>query len=83
MAWTKHGHHISGSVLSDDDLPIARMRCGGPGLCNACSKEASMYHNLANKKKNINDVVEAETPDDNKLAQNDSISLSTSKDDNA
>lgn len=42
-----------------------------------------MYHNLANKKKNINDVVEAETPDDNKLAQNDSISLSTSKDDNA
>lgn len=82
MAWTKHGHHISGSVLSDDDLPIARMRCGGPGLCNACSKEASMYHNLANKKKNINEAVEEGAPGD-KLAQNDSISLSTPKDDNA
>lgn len=51
MAWTKHGHHIPGSEMSEDRPPISR--CGGPGLCNACSKEASMYQNSVNKKKNI------------------------------
>lgn len=51
MAWTKHGHHIPGSEMSEDRPPIAR--CGGPGLCNACSKEASMYQNSVNKKENL------------------------------
>ena len=83
MAWTRHGHHIPGSELSEHDLPSLRMRCGGPGLCNDCSKEASMYQNSFNKKENINDVVEEDAPDDNKLVQSDPISFSTSKDDNA
>lgn len=37
--YTSHGHHIPGTVLDDNPPPIAR--CGGPGLCDACSKEAA------------------------------------------
>lgn len=42
MAFTSHGHHISGTVLDDtDDNQRVVARCGGPGLCEACSVEAT------------------------------------------
>ena len=32
MAWTRHGHHIPGTV-KDDDRPEKVARCGGPRMC--------------------------------------------------
>jgi len=40
--YTSHGHHINGTV-KDSGLhrpPVAR--CGGPGLCSVCSREATL-----------------------------------------
>lgn len=39
MAYTQHGHHIPGSPISTP-LPKTMARCGGCGLCQACSLEA-------------------------------------------
>lgn len=39
MASTTHGHHITGTDFEGED-PLGRMRCGGPGLCHQCSREA-------------------------------------------
>lgn len=40
MTYTTHGHHIPGTVQDQDHkMPIAR--CGGIGLCAACSIEAA------------------------------------------
>lgn len=41
MAWTEHGHLVSGTLLDYDDRPKQIARCGGPGFCDACSKEAA------------------------------------------
>lgn len=41
MAYTKHGHHVTGTVMTNK--PNAVARCGGPGLCGPCSIEAAMY----------------------------------------
>ena len=38
MAYTSHGHHISGTI-KDDSIPAQVARCGGPGLCSVCSRE--------------------------------------------
>lgn len=37
MVYTRHGHHIDGTVLdkSADKPPVAR--CGGPALCANCA----------------------------------------------
>lgn len=49
MAFTSHGHHISGTILIDADKPERVARCGGPGLCSECSKEAHRFRFLANE----------------------------------
>lgn len=43
MTLTGHGHHIPGTP-EDDPLIVSltmRARCGGPGLCDICSKDAA------------------------------------------
>jgi len=40
MALTSHGHHIPGTSSDDESYKRVRARCGGPGLCPQCSKEA-------------------------------------------
>lgn len=47
MTYTSHGHHIDGTI-KDDNRPLKVARCGGPGLCDICSKEA-MYALQTNK----------------------------------
>jgi hypothetical protein len=42
VAWTSHGHEIPGSVL-ESEPPAEVARCGGPGLCDQCSRETSSY----------------------------------------
>ncbi len=42
MAYTRHGHHIYGSVL-EKEKPLSVARCGGPGLCLVCSKDEALY----------------------------------------
>ena len=37
--YTSHGHHIPGTIKNDDS-PAQVARCGGPGLCQVCMKEA-------------------------------------------
>lgn len=41
MAYTKHGHHIPGT--SKNNPPSTRARCGGPGMCAECSRQASIH----------------------------------------
>lgn len=43
MVYTRHGHHIPGS---DEELfPSSKVyRCGGPGLCAACSNDAGIFN---------------------------------------
>lgn len=43
MTFTAHGHHIPGSPTDDENLEWARARCGGPGVCVPCSREASLF----------------------------------------
>ncbi len=39
MAFTRHGHHINGT--SNDELePTTKVRCGGPLVCQVCSRDA-------------------------------------------
>lgn len=40
MVYTSHGHHIKGTILSDEPKPPIVVRCGGPGMCSKCSSEA-------------------------------------------
>lgn len=44
MAFTKHGHHIPGTVLGID-RPNAIARCGGPRICKKCREEAAAWFN--------------------------------------
>jgi len=41
MTYTKHGHHIDGTVMTNKPKEMAR--CGGPGVCGPCSIEAASY----------------------------------------
>jgi hypothetical protein len=50
MAWTRHGHHIPGTILGTD-RPSSVARCGGPGLCDLCSRDASVV--LKNREKQL------------------------------
>jgi hypothetical protein len=38
--YTSHGHPIPGRLLDPSRRPLVA-RCGGPGLCSACSREAA------------------------------------------
>lgn len=40
MTYTSHGHHIEGTPMGDP--PATRARCGGPGMCSSCSREAAL-----------------------------------------
>jgi hypothetical protein len=39
MTYTSHGHYIEGTI-NTVGRPDTRTRCGGPGMCAQCSKEA-------------------------------------------
>lgn len=41
MAYTSHGHHVKGTVLEDRPIGLLTARCGGPGMCKNCSREAA------------------------------------------
>lgn len=43
MAYTRHGHHIAGTILEENKPPVAR--CGGPSICSVCALDASPYKN--------------------------------------
>lgn len=51
--YTSHGHHIPGTI-KNDDRPAQVTRCGGPGLCQVCMKEAQKAMTEPNE-----DLVEA------------------------
>lgn len=38
--YTRHGHHIPGTVLTDK-RPVQVARCGGPKICTDCSIDAA------------------------------------------
>lgn len=42
MAYTRHGHHIRGSI-NDEPPPLKRHRCGGPGLCVDCAQDEARF----------------------------------------
>lgn len=54
--YTSHGHHIVGTIKSAPPEKVAR--CGGPGLCELCSKE-SLFETL--QKKETPNMVETTT----------------------
>jgi len=41
MTYTNHGHHISGTVLNENNRPEHVARCGGPNLCKKCTADAA------------------------------------------
>ncbi|QEQ94385.1 hypothetical protein HWC66_gp82 [Gordonia phage Chikenjars] len=44
MAYTKHGHHIPGSIsLGAEDRPSQVARCGGVRLCKSCQSDTTEY----------------------------------------
>jgi hypothetical protein len=67
MVYTTHGHHISNSV-EDPDKPEKVVRCGGPGLCAQCSKEAIAYHQekppTTIKDETMTDITDDNHPDE-------------------
>lgn len=54
MAYTSHGHHIRGTVR-EGNFNGSRARCGGPGLCDQCGREAAL---LLVETSIVNDVVD-------------------------
>ena len=38
--WTRHGYAITG--VAQHGEPTSRARCGGPGVCNQCSRDAAL-----------------------------------------
>lgn len=48
MAYTKHGHHIPNSPMGYPK-PRVVARCGGPGVCQSCSNEVSLYFHSRTK----------------------------------
>lgn len=41
MAWSTHGYWLGTDPPTKPEPP--RARCGGPGICSVCSKEAAVY----------------------------------------
>jgi hypothetical protein len=54
--YTSHGHHIEGTPAGKKPEQVAR--CGGPGVCTECSKEASREQNI--QKVLVSDVTEGD-----------------------
>lgn len=50
MTYTAHGHHINGTIKNKHDSPVSVARCGGPGLCESCSKQAVQVLNQQSNK---------------------------------
>lgn len=45
MVYTSHGHHISGTILNNQDPNRPQMmRCGGPTRCRECRDESTAYY---------------------------------------
>lgn len=45
MAFTRHGHHIPGTV-KEDERPSYVARCGGSGLCAQCTHDSETYQRV-------------------------------------
>lgn len=48
MTLTKHGHHIPGTTLSDEQKKPMVHRCGGPEICGSCARDVTMYWHPTN-----------------------------------
>lgn len=44
MTYTRHGHHIPGTVFDDEKGQIQKVRCGGIALCTDCQKDLAQAH---------------------------------------
>jgi len=42
--WTDHGHQCCGAHVYRAGRPALVARCGGPGLCTQCSRDAAQIH---------------------------------------
>lgn len=54
--YTSHGHLIDGTPPTA--VPDTVARCGGPGLCDICSKEAAMALKILSKNKTVDKPIE-------------------------
>lgn len=43
MAYTRHGHHISGSIKLQEDPGPPKARCGGTSFCSECRFDAAEW----------------------------------------
>ncbi|ASR80127.1 hypothetical protein PQB77_gp68 [Arthrobacter phage Correa] len=41
MTFTSHGHHIPGTVDTDELPGTSRARCGGPNMCAICRRDST------------------------------------------
>lgn len=41
MTATRHGHHISGTTLNEEEKLLSKARCGGPSICRECYKDVA------------------------------------------
>lgn len=55
MTLTSHGHHIPGTTHDDEQQYPMRHRCGGPDICEACSREATMHWHPTNRFNRVKD----------------------------
>jgi hypothetical protein len=65
MAYTSHGHQIRGTAVTYPQ-PLKVMRCGGPGLCNQCSREAAVEQS---QRENLTGKGQASTPSYQEMAR--------------
>lgn len=69
MAYTAHGHHISGTPQNEERRSVAR--CGGPGLCKECNQEVVLVkiadvptrtpQELIHESHNLGNMIDADT----------------------
>jgi hypothetical protein len=52
MTWTRHGHHIPGTIMAEP-RPASVARCGSIGLCDGCSKDAARVMNTIHAKSQL------------------------------
>lgn len=62
MTYTRHGHHIKGTVLEDRPIGLLTARCGGPGVCKDCSIDttAALMKDVQEIVEKANETVEEE-----------------------
>lgn len=41
MSWTRHGHHIPGTVLGNSERPLV-VHCGGSRICQGCAADTAI-----------------------------------------